>query len=294
MHHHRRGLILSALAIALAGTAQAQDRRRPRRRRRGEQDDDIPRRSDAPHTTISTGRDPLQAYDLYRSARSDGPILAYIHGGGWRRGDKGIVHLLPEYADRHGLTLASIGYRFVPEVTPREQAQDVAAAIADLIRTHPGRPIFLLGHSAGAHLAALVGVDETYLGAHRIHPAELGGVILLDGAGYDATLPRPPGRIGEALGDLYEEAFGDQATELSPTLLVRSGERYPPYLIFYVASRQDSRGQSEGLAQALNRAGGRAVVVADPDDNHGGINAGFGQAGDPEGERADRFIRRRR
>lgn len=288
---HRRTALMMGLAAAFAaGTAAAQDRPRRGDFRRRRADRAVESgRSGAPHTSISTGSDPKQAYDLYAGAGT-GPVLAYIHGGGWSMGDKAMVHSLPEYAQRHGLTLASIGYRLVPQVTPREQAQDVAAAVAALKRTHPGRPLFLMGHSAGAHLAALVGADPTYLAGVGLQPSDLTGVILLDGAGYDATGDRGNGPAGRLLGNLYSEAFGDNAAALSPTLLVRAGVRYPPYLIFYISSRDDARGQSEALAAALTRAGGQAQVIVAPDDSHRDINVEFGQAGDAEGERAARFI----
>lgn len=288
---HRRAALMAGLAAGfVAGTAAAQDRPRllGRRRRQGDGAEDGA--SDAPHASVSTGADPKQAYDLYTGGPETGPVLAFIHGGGWSRGDKSMVHGLPEYARRHGLTFASIGYRLVPQVTPREQAQDVAAAVAELKRTHPGRPLFLMGHSAGAHLAALVGADPTYLAGQGLQPSDLAGVILLDGAGYDATGDRGDGFVGRMLGDLYSQAFGDHAAELSPTLLIRQGVAYPPYLIFHIASRQDSKSQSEDLAAALIRAGGRAEVVVAPDDSHRDINVEFGEAGDAEGERAVRFI----
>lgn len=288
--HRRTALMIGLAAAFAAGTAAAQDRPRRGDRRRRRADRAVESgRSNAPHTSISTGSDPKQAYDLYAGAGT-GPVLAYIHGGGWSMGDKAMVHSLPEYAQRHGLTLASIGYRLVPQVAPREQAQDVAAAVAALKRTHPGRPLFLMGHSAGAHLAALVGADPTYLAGVGLQPSDLAGVILLDGAGYDATGDRGNGPAGRLLGNLYSEAFGDNAAALSPTLLVRAGVRYPPYLIFYISSRDDARGQSEALAAALTRAGGQAQVIVAPDDSHRDINVEFGQAGDAEGERAARFI----
>lgn len=287
---HRRAALMAGLAAAFAaGTAAAQDRRRLLGRRRRQRDGSGNGASDAPHTSIPTGSDPKQAYDLYAGSAT-GPVLAFIHGGGWSMGDKSMVHGLPEYARRHGLTFASIGYRLVPQVTPREQAQDVAAAVAGLKRTHPGRPLYLMGHSAGAHLAALVGVDPVYLDGRGLRPSDLAGVILLDGAGYDATGDRGDGFSGRLLGNLYSEAFGDHAAALSPTLLVRSGVVYPPFLIFHIASRQDAKGQSESLAAALIRAGGRAEVIVAPDDSHRDINVEFGQAGDAEGERAARFI----
>jgi arylformamidase len=242
---------------------------------------------------LKYGDDPLQTWDLYAGPPS-GPVLMFVHGGGWRRGEKSMVNTLPDYARRHGLTLASASYRLVPEVGAREEAQDLAAAVADLHRRLPGRPIFLLGHSAGAHLAALLGVDPVYLGAHGMKPSDLGGVILLDGAGYDATGPRGPGLVGRALDQMYDAAFGSEGSssraELSPTLRVQAGQSYPPFLIFHVASRADSAAQSHALADALTRAGGQAEVIAAPGETHMTINRSFGVENDPEGERGARFI----
>jgi acetyl esterase/lipase len=243
----------------------------------------------APARAISFGNHPLQTLDLYPGP-GDGAVLLFVHGGGWSRGERSMVHDLPAYAARHGLTLASTSYRLAPEVSAREAAADVAAAVARLKEDLPGRPLFLMGHSAGAHLAALVGVDPDYLGAHGLTPAAIAGVILLDGAGYDATGDRGGGMVGRALGRMYEQAFGADAAALSPTLRVGPGRVYPPYLIFHIASRRDSAAQSRVLAEALVRAGGRAEVAVAPDDSHREINVGFGAPGDPEGERAARFI----
>lgn len=286
----RRSLLLSVVAavVTAALPVQAQDRRGRRGRSRGQASAD--RRSDHPHQTLAYGPDPLQAFDLYDNPGATGSVLAFVHGGGWTRGDKAIVHSLPDYARRHGFTLASIGYRLAPQVSAREQADDVAAAVAMIGRTLPGRPVVLVGHSAGAHLVALVGVDPIYLAAHGLAPADLAAVIPLDGAGYDATEPRMDGPIGRQLEQMYDAAFGDQRAELSPILRVRAGQAYPPFLIFHIESRRDSTRQSRRLADALIAAGGQAEVVAAPGDTHGDINAEFGQPGDAEGERAAAFI----
>ena len=280
------GPILAATTLAALSTPALAQRRLARRRK------DSGRSSVAPAHTWSFGPDPLQAYDVYAD-RGTGPILMFVHGGGWSRGERAMVSELPAYAQRHGLTLASTSYRLAPAVTARESALDVAAAVADLKRRLPGRPVWLLGHSAGAHLAALVGIDPDYLGAVGLTPSDLAGVILLDGAGYDATAPRGDGRIDQWRGRTYHQAFGDQAAALSPTLRVRAGVAYPPFLIFHVARRQDSAVQSRALAEALTRAGGSAQVVAAPDDSHMTINRGFGAVGDAEGEHAARFISER-
>ncbi|WP_156796246.1 alpha/beta hydrolase [Brevundimonas subvibrioides] len=283
----RRTILFAAVVLAGGATSAAAQSARGglRHRRSGSGQADAA----APHERIPVGADDRQAYDLYRPDAA-GPILAYVHGGGWAHGDRSMVHALPDFAERHGLVLASIGYRLVPEVTPREQARDVAAALADLVRRHPGRDLYLMGHSAGAHLAALVGVDPVYLAEHGLAPSDLAGVILLDGAGYDATGDRGNGFAGRILTRLYDEAFGDQAAALSPTLRIAPGVPLPPFLIFYIASRADSRAQSEGLARVLQQAGGSAEVIVAPGDSHREINVGFGQPGDPQGERAARFI----
>jgi len=254
----------------------------------------------APPREIAYGAHERQKLDLYaRPGLGGAPMLLFIHGGGWEIGDKAGVNALPGYAERHGLLLASANYRMTPEVTARGCAQDVGSAITWMLAhgaEHGGDPkrLFIAGHSAGAHLVALVGVDPVYLGAHGARPADLAGVIPIDGAGYDAVkqmaLPPCPGRLGERLSEMYRSAFSEDPAGLSPTLLAKPGRAYPPFLIFHVASRVDAREQSQGLAAALRAAGGRAEVVSAPGETHMTINRGFGLPGDPEGERAAQFI----
>lgn len=251
----------------------------------------------APSRTVSLGAHPRQALDLYQTpGLKDAPVLLFVHGGGWSIGNKGAVNSLPAYAARHGFLFASAGYRLAPEVDAGGCAQDVALSIAWLkanAAAHGGDPkrIFVAGHSAGAHLAALVGVDPQYLGAHGLEPADLAGVIPIDGAGYDAVAQMA--YLGDRQGllpNMYRQAFGARAAELSPALLVETGRTYPPFLIFHVAGRPDAQRQSQGLADALTAAGGQADVVAAPGETHRSINVDFGKAGDPEGERAAAWI----
>ncbi len=247
---------------------------------------------------IAYGEGPDRRLDVHgRPGLSGAPVLVYVHGGGWRRGDKRMVHDLPDYAQRHGLLLVSVNYRMVPEVDAGGCAQDVAAAVAWVaanIGRYGGDParIFVSGHSAGAHLAALIAIDPQYLGAHGLTPSALAGIVTIDGAGYDAVAQMAWLKDRRVLlSGMYENAFGPRAAALSPTLLVKAGQAWPPFLIFHIASRPDAQRQSQGLADALTAAGGQAQVVAAPGDSHRSINVEFGSPGDPEGERAAAFIR---
>ncbi len=243
------------------------------------------------------GPDPRQRLDLYeRPGLKGAPMLLFVHGGAWAFGDKRAVNALPGFAERHGLLLASTNYRMVPQVKAGGCAEDVAAAAAWMLdhgAEHGGDPkrLFVMGHSAGAHLVALIGVDAHYLGAHDHSPSDLAGVIPVDGAGYDAKKELVEIERQPVLHQAYERAFLPDPAALSPTLLVKKGGHYPPFLIFHVAARDASREASGDLGRALRSAGAQAEVVPAPGETHLTINHSMGVAGDLEGERAARFIK---
>lgn len=238
----------------------------------------------------STTADDGPTLDVYGTERPGGPtrpVVLFVHGGGWRRGDKAHVGEKPATFVSRGYLFASVGYRLDAVVTPLEQGADVAAAVAWL-HEHAGQhggdgdTIFLIGHSAGAHLAALVGTDERLLARHGLEPAMLGGIVLLDGAGYDVPRQMAEARLPR-LRQLYRDAFGDDPQdqrEASPLTHVVPGKRYPPFLIFHVGRRGDSRGQAESLADRIRSAGGQATTVHEPEKTHLTLNRELGTAGD--------------
>ena len=211
----------------------------------------------------SYGADPLQTLDFWRPDHAAGatPVIVFVHGGGWKRGDKDnatgaakVQHLVAE-----GFAVASIDYRLVPAATVEQQAADVASALrwlrtnAGKLGLDPGRMI-LMGHSAGAHLVALVGTDPRYLQAAGMTLHDLRGVIALDGACYD--VPRQIADGGSFMHDTYIQAFGSEPARqkaLSPTLHA-AAPNAPAFLILHV-DRADGKVQSEALAAALEAAG---------------------------------------
>ncbi|MFM8292304.1 MAG: alpha/beta hydrolase [Planctomycetia bacterium] len=238
----------------------------------------------------STTADDGPTLDVYGTEQPGGParpVVLFVHGGGWRHGDKAHVGEKPAAFVSRGYLFASVGYRLDATVTPLEQGADVAAAVAWL-HEHAvehggdGDTIFLIGHSAGAHLAALVGTDARLLARHGLEPAMLGGIVLLDGAGYDVPRQMAEARLPR-LRQLYRDAFGDDPQaqrEASPLTHVVPGKRYPPFLIFHVGRRGDSRGQAESLADRIRSAGGQATTVHEPEKTHLTLNRELGTAGD--------------
>ncbi len=247
--------------------------------------DDDGRSVARPGEVVSYGADPRQAADLYVPSPRPGvgarpPLAIFIHGGGWRIGDRSRVAEKPTWFARHGWAFASLGYRLLPDAPVEMQARDLADGIralrADAARLgfDPDR-ILLIGHSAGAHLAALLSTQDALLGADL---AAIRGTILLDGAGYD--VPRQMVDAGPLAARLYDAAFGQDAARqgaLSPINHV-GGADVGDWLIIHAADRADSAAQSTGMATAL-RGAGRAVQLLAIDGTHRQINVEFGRAG---------------
>ncbi|WP_109807215.1 alpha/beta hydrolase [Sphingosinithalassobacter portus] len=239
---------------------------------------------------IAYGLAPLQRLDFYPAAAENAPLIVFVHGGGWKRGDKGNATGEAKITHFHarGYAVASLNYRLVPAATVEQQAADIANGLAWLVGharelgIDPSR-IVLMGHSAGAHLAALVGTDPQYLRAAGLSMDALRGVVLLDGAAYDV-----PAQLGDGpriMHDTYRQAFGDDPVRqraLSPFHHAASPNA-PAFLILHV-DRDDGKRQSEGLARVLTGAGTDASVRALPGRalrGHMQINRDMGNADYP-------------
>ena len=132
-----------------------------------------------------------QMLDVYAPTQGKNhPVVVWIHGGGWRRGDKADVHNKPKAFTEKGFVLVSISYRFVPNVTVDQIAGDVAKAIRwthDHAKEYGGDPntMIVMGHSAGAQLAALVCIDDRYLKAEKLPLSIIKGCVPVDVSVYD-------------------------------------------------------------------------------------------------------------
>lgn len=246
---------------------------------------------------IAYGSDPRQKLDLMApSGTGKAPILFYVHGGGWSIGDKvaGSKTKGP-WANGQGWAYASANYRLVPQATVEQQAADLANALSWLRANaverglDPDR-IVLMGHSAGAHLVALLGTDTHYLKEAGVPLSAVKGVVLLDGAGYD--VPTQSSAEVNIVKPMYEAAFSNdpkRQAALSPTRHA-GAPNVANWLILPIQSRADSQAQSRGLADALRRAGASAVVAVVPGESHGSLNKGLGEKGDFATGEVERFL----
>lgn len=258
-------LMLGALALTIAGAAEAGQA--PWRERIAERLGQRGQKSEAPQAqgkrTFAYGRDPLQQLDFYpaQNARGPAPLVIFVHGGGWKRGSKDTADggwKAPHYTAA-GYAYASINYRLVPGATVEQQGADIAAALkyllgqAGRLGIDPHR-VVLMGHSAGAHLVALVGTDERYLREAGLSFRDLAGVVPIDGAAYD--VPRQMSEGPGVMNQTYVQAFGtDPARQraLSPTL--QAGAPNAPRFLLIHVQRPDGIAQSKALEAALRAAG---------------------------------------
>ncbi|MGE3778756.1 MAG: alpha/beta hydrolase [Pirellulaceae bacterium] len=226
--------------------------------------------------------------DIYwRPARSGCPVVVRLHGGGWRSGDKSGVQQKPDGCVGRGFVFVSVNYRFVPDVTVGDMVGDVAAAVKwvhDRVGEYGGSSdrIVVSGHSAGAHLAALICTDGRYLAKQGMSLAEVQACFPVDTAAYD--VPAQVESMGPVRRPTYTSAFGEEEQrqrEYSPIAYVAEGRKYPRFMILHVADRYDSRQQSLALASALESAGGTAQVFAAMGKNHETINRDLGRPDDP-------------
>jgi acetyl esterase/lipase len=224
-----------------------------------------------------------QQLDLFLPDGQGWPLLIFVHGGGWTSGDKGLTvggadvygNIGRFYASR-GIGVAVINYRLLPEVTWRDQIDDVTDAVAwasSHIAGYGGdhRRLFLSGHSAGAQLAVRIALDPHPLQTRGLSPSLICGVISVSGAGLDLN-DRQTYELGEDIS-YYEKRFRDADTgdawqqAASPVSFARHPA--PPFLIIYASGEKPGlQRQSHRLREVLSSAGAENTVTVVPGESH--------------------------
>ncbi len=229
-----------------------------------------------------------QRLDVYPTSHGcPAPVVVWVHGGGWQRGDKrNQMDDKVRLWNDAGYTVVSVNYRLTdpaaaaPVRFPTHD-EDVAAAVAwvhDHIADHGGDPsrIALLGHSAGAQIAATVATDPTYLGAHGLGLDALRCAGALDTEGYDVAAMASTGNA------IYHAAFGDDPATwaaASPIEHVTAASGIPS---FFVVERGTPRRRraADAFVTRLRDAGVAVTVVDAGSLTHAEVNAAVGRSGD--------------
>lgn len=221
---------------------------------------------------LAYGPHERQAVDVFPAARGDAPILAFVHGGYWHSRDRTLGHFMAPTFVAADITFVAVSYRLCPEVTVAGIADDLRAALRWIhargreLGGDPGK-LFVAGHSAGGHLAALMagpaGVPELLKGACSVSGLHDLEPIRLSYLNQQVQL-RP-----------------DDVPGLSPITLARnlqSGERRLPPLITAVGLDEGPEylRQRDQLVAALKAARQPVESVDVPGGNHFTALSAFG------------------
>ncbi|WP_395443873.1 alpha/beta hydrolase [Caulobacter sp. UC70_42] len=225
--------------------------------------------------TDAYGTDAAQRLDVYiPPGARNAPILVMVHGGAWMIGDKANTGSV-ENKLRHWLTrgwiVVSVNYRMLPDAMAYEQAQDVAEAVQwvqGYAEDWGGDPskVILMGHSAGAHLVALISARPDMVGK------AWAGTVVLDSAAMQvsATMAGRHPRF-------YDEAFGaDPAYWAKASPMDQWTPRAVPMMLVCSTRRPDEPCDDARRFQAKARAAGRDMPVLPQNLTHADVNRTLG------------------
>lgn len=232
------------------------------------------------------------------------PVVFWIHGGGWQQGDKSDVQIKPKIFNDKGLVFVSTNYRLLPNVEMEIIFRDIAKSIHwvhDHIAEYGGDPnrLLVMGHSAGAQLAALMCIDDRYLKSEGLSLAIIKGCVPVDGDTYDVpaiietaeTRRRVHGQPQAKFG--HREKFGhtpEKHKDYSAVTHVAKDKGISPFLVLHVADHPDVSAQAQRLGSVLKEAGIPATVFGAKETNHVRLSAELGQPDDPPTKALYEFV----
>jgi arylformamidase len=231
---------------------------------------------------IAYGPDPAQRFDVYLPSQVKGaPTIFYVHGGGWRRGDKAMRGLIEAKQKRWtaaGAIVISANYRMLPDTDPIEQARDIARAVAkaqDTVASLGGDPdgFVLMGHSAGAHLIGLLAASPAMIRQAGVKPWRAS--VLLDGGAIDTEATMQGRNL-----PLFDAAFGkDPAYWRAASPLAQLNAKTAPVLAICASGRRDSCPANRLFLDKAARFGTRTQLLEKP-MSHMEINRDLGEDND--------------
>jgi acetyl esterase/lipase len=227
------------------------------------------------HTDVVVQRDVVfdaehaLALDVYRPRdAAHAPVVVFFYGGSWKSGKRQWYRWVGQALAQRGLVVVIPDYRKWPRVRLDGFMGDAARAVA-WTHAHAGEyggdsaQLFLMGHSAGAHMAALLATDDTWLAAQGMRPAQLAGVIGVAGP-YD-FLPLHDADDIDMFGATHAAQLRSQ-----PVHYV-DGDEPPMWLLQGATDRVVEPRNATALAQALRRHGDAVELRMYPGIGHNAI-----------------------
>ena len=240
--------------------------------------------------------DPRQKLDIYSpEAAKNLPVVFWIHGGGWQAGDKSSVQLKPQAFVDKNFVFVSTGYRLLPDVEISAIFRDIAKSLRwvhDHIAEHGGDPsrILVMGHSAGAQLAALISIDDRYLKAEGLSLGIIKGCVPVDGDTYDVPAIIEVAETRCRVHGLPLPTFGHRVKfsndpakhrDYSAVTHIAKDKGIPPFLILHVAEHPDTTAQAQRLEAALKDASIPVTRFPARETTHNKLNENLGLPDDP-------------
>jgi acetyl esterase/lipase len=211
------------------------------------------------------------------------PVFFFIHGGAWRSGHKNLYAPIGKMFAAQGIAFVATNYRLSPKVKHPAHIQDVAQAFAWVLGNLGKRganleQVYVSGHSAGGHLAALLATDESYLKTHKRSAADIKAVLPISG-------------VYAVGGERLARVFGEDGKKASPMTHVK--EKLPPFLVLYADREMAGLGkQAEAFARAMRKAKCDIEVKVIKDRDHISIIRNAAKADDEMTTAIVAFIRK--
>ena len=217
----------------------------------------------------------LDVYSPKKSALTAAgyPVVLFIHGGSWTSGSKNIYTFIGRRLAKQGVVAVVINYRLAPSVHVPEQAADCARALAWTvanIKQYGGDParVFVMGHSAGGGLAALLATDDALLAANGLPQNPVRGAIMDDPAGLDMYSYLK--EMKYAGDEKYKVPFGNNPAvwkQQSPIYKIKPN--LPPFLFYIGGETYPSISGSSGrFRDGLKATGQPAPYTIIPGRHH--------------------------
>ena len=243
---------------------------------------------------------PKHTLDIYFPPEQNhlSPVLVHIHGGGWKIGDKKMMKNTGIFYASKGILFITPNYGLSPAVQHPAHIEDCAAALAWVFKHvielgGDKKRIFLSGHSAGAHLAALLGTNKKYLNKYNIKPQNLAGVIPVDTASFNLLSENNERLVKRFI----KQAFGiDEVIlkEASPFYNVTEKMDCPWFLILNTTNRKNAAKGGKDFAVKLKNAGCNAFFIPVNNHTHKEMAIGMYDESDPVAKAVLDFILHKR